>query len=205
MRRRTRMSSRPPCAWAARSSRCRRARSRRASTGPRSSRTRPRRCAPGNTGRAVPASPICCRHRRASSAARVETTTGALLRGAPAADRVGYLVVSVAVTIVIMIVAMAVVLVGGLLTLVARVAVVVVLDAAEARRQARVAGADIGAALRIRAERALELHALRRNVVHVMRGDDLVGCHALLHPALERLQHIVIGVDDRPVDRAVAE
>src|SRR6185312_3222498 len=111
----------------------------------------------------------------------------------------------VAIVIVIVTMAVVVILVGGLRPAVARVAVVPVLDAAKARGQAGIAGADIGAALGIGAERALELHALRRDVVDEMRGDDLVGCDTLLHPALERLQHVVIGVNDGTVDRAVAE
>src|SRR6185437_2030923 len=122
----------------------------------------------------------------------------------PMPARVRYLVAAMAVVIMAMTV-IVVILVGGLRPLVPGVAVVVVLDAAEARGLARVAGADIGAALRIGAERPLELDALRRDVVEVMRGDDLVGRDALLHPALERLQHVVIAVDDLPVGRAVAE
>jgi len=65
------------------------------------------------------------------------------LRDAPAADRVRYLIVVVVVivAIVIMVMTMAVIvvviLVGGLRPAVARVAVVPVLDAAEARRQTR--------------------------------------------------------------------
>ena len=38
-----------------------------------------------------------------------------------------------------------------------------------------------------------------------MRGDDLLGCNALLHPALESFQKVMIGIDYRSVIGAITK
>src|SRR6185437_2547634 len=88
--------------------------------------------------------------------------------------------------------------------LVARVAVVLVLDAFEAAGARRIADTLVLRHLREGAKRALELDAVGRIVVDVVRRDDLLRRDTVLHPLLQRLEKIVVGIDRWPV-HAVAE
>ena len=82
--------------------------------------------------------------------------------------------------------------IGDLLAQVARVEVILVSHASEARSIIRIAVAAVLAALRIGAERPLKLNALSSRVVYKVSGDDFLGRGALLYPLLERFEHIVI-------------
>jgi hypothetical protein len=83
--------------------------------------------------------------------------------------------------------------------LVSRVPIRFILDASEAAGVCRVAD-RVPSDLREWTQRPLELDAACGIVVYVVRGNDPFRSNALLHPALESLQEVVIGIDHRAVD-----
>ena len=60
-------------------------------------------------------------------------------------------------------------------------------NAFEVGRIVRIARSDILATFRVRAQRPLELDALRGSIVYVMCGDNLLRGDSVLYPALQGL------------------
>src|SRR6516164_644353 len=88
-----------------------------------------------------------------------------------------------------------------LIRLISRIAIRLILHAPEAVGIRRVTH-RVPSDLREGTQGPLELDAACRSVVYIMRGDDLLRDDALLHPAFESFQEVVIGVDHRPLTRA---
>ena len=63
--------------------------------------------------------------------------------------------------------------------------------ARKARGAGRAASPLVFRKLRERTQRSLERDALRRNVIHVFRGDDFIGRIPVFDPSIERRENVV--------------